>query len=291
MRPRNRAGYAKPLFVFLVVVAGLSAIFETMLIVGGSIHGASSMLALLLMWSPALAAVVAAPYTVAGFRGLGLRPGPVRYLAVGYLIPVAYAIIAYNVVWAAGLGRFVGDWPAHLPFVIVLGSIAAAISAFGEELGWRGFLVPRLASRYGFTVAALISGVIWAVWHLPLLLFTDYGGHGPQWYALACFVVGVIGLSFAMAWLRLRSGSVWPAVLLHAAHNLFVLNIFAPVMFEHAGHLALTGEEGAMMAVVGVVVGIVFWLLRGHIAAPVSPVESTHTQQVPAALAQNVTQE
>ncbi|MDQ6602564.1 MAG: CPBP family intramembrane metalloprotease [Chloroflexota bacterium] len=121
------------------------------------------------------------------------------------------------------------------------------------------------SDSYGFTATALVSGLIWAVWHYPILLSTDYGEGGPQWYLLLCFTASVIGISFAAAWLRLRTGSVWPAVLLHASHNLFVLNVFAPLVVQQRTTFLLTGEGGLLMAVVGVSLAVVFWRLRSRL--------------------------
>ncbi|MHB8648168.1 MAG: CPBP family intramembrane glutamic endopeptidase, partial [Thermomicrobiales bacterium] len=170
-----------------------------------------------------------------------------------------------GVVWLIGAGSFTGNWPAHLPFYIAIATIGGAISALGEELGWRGYLVPHLASAYGFTATALISGLIWAAWHYPILLFTDYGEGGPRWYLLLCFTISVIGVSFVAAWLRLRTGSVWPAVLLHASHNIFVLNVFAPVIVQKRTTYLLTGEGGLLMASVAVLLAIIFWKLRSRL--------------------------
>jgi membrane protease YdiL (CAAX protease family) len=118
---------------------------------------------------------------------------------------------------------------------------------------------------YGPTIAALGSGLIWAGWHLPLLLGTDYGTSSPRWYMLLCATALTVGLSFPMAWQRLRTGSIWAAVVLHASHNLFVLNVFAPVTMEGRTRYQLTGEGGLALAIVGVTLVIVFWLLRSHV--------------------------
>ncbi len=95
-------------------------------------------------------------------------------------------------------------------------------SALGEEIGWRGFLVPELAKRMSFARVSLLSGIIWTSWHSPILLFADYNAGTNRWYALGCFAVTVTAASFLYAWLTLKSGSLWPAALLHASHNLFV---------------------------------------------------------------------
>lgn len=103
------------------------------------------------------------------------------------------------------------------------------IWALGEEIGWRGFLVPELSKTVSFTGTALISGVVWALWHYPILIFADYNAGTATWYALTCFTVMVVAISFVFAWLRLKSGSLWTGALLHASHNLYVQNIFTPL--------------------------------------------------------------
>ena len=140
--------------------------------------------------------------------------------------------------------------------------LVGLLSALGEEIGWRGFLVPRLTQLLGFTKGALLSGIIWTAWHAPLILFSDYNSGGaPEWYALLCFTVMVMGISFAFAWLRVESGSLWPAALLHAAHNAYIQGLFDPLTRNTGYTLYLTGEFGAGLALAGLIVGILFWRL------------------------------
>jgi len=119
-------------------------------------------------------------------------------------------------------------------FIGFVGMVPSLASALGEEIGWRGFLVPRMAERFGFVGAALLTGVIWAAWHTPILLGADYNNGTPPPYALACFVVLVISSATMLTWLRLRSNSVWPCAIMHASHNLFIQAFFTP----------LTGAKG-----------------------------------------------
>jgi membrane protease YdiL (CAAX protease family) len=255
----------KRVWTFVAIVFALSAVLYIPTIAAGTIDVAGGIFILIGMWMPATAAFITARIYREPIRSLGWRPGKPRTLALAYLLPVAYATIIYGMVWLVGAGSFTGAWPESLPILLVLGTISGTVTALGEELGWRGFLVPHLASAHGFTAAAIISGLIWSLWHYPLLLFTDYGTSRPRWYMLLCFTIFVVGLSFPMAWLRLRTGSVWPAALLHASHNLFVLNVFAPLMVEGRARYPLTGEGGLLLAGVGIALATVFWLLRNRV--------------------------
>ena len=115
------------------------------------------------------------------------------------------------------------------PFVVMLilllvggtvGLLLPGFFAFGEELGWRGFLVPELYKHVNFTKTAVISGLIWSVYHYPLVIGLEADELGVNTaYLLLTATVGGIGLSTIMAWLRLKSGSVWTAVFMHAALN------------------------------------------------------------------------
>jgi membrane protease YdiL (CAAX protease family) len=74
-------------------------------------------------------------------------------------------------------------------------------------------------------MTALISGAAWSVYHYPLILFANYNSGAPKRSALLAFTWMVVTSSFVYAWRRLKSGSVWTAITLHASHNLFVQEI------------------------------------------------------------------
>ncbi len=101
---------------------------------------------------------------------------------------------------------------------LVLGVFANCLFTLGEEFGWRGHLVPRLAPL-GEVWAALIVGVVWGVWHAPLIVLDGYEYGIAAWQAVPFFCLFTIPLSGILTWLRLRSGSTWPGVLLHATVN------------------------------------------------------------------------
>ena len=125
------------------------------------------------------------------------------------------------------LAKFSASFDADFvrPFHRDAGMIAKLSRALGEEIGWRGFLMPELAKVISFPKVGLISGLMRAVYHYPVLIFADYNAGAPAWYSVGCFTVAVVAGSFVMAWLTLRSQSLWPAAILHASHNLLVVTI------------------------------------------------------------------
>jgi uncharacterized protein len=142
------------------------------------------------------------------------------------------------------------------------------LSAVLEEIAWRGFLVPKMIELTSFTKTAIITGLIWAIWHYPLIIFTNVrSGNTPLPFSLVCFTVFAVGLSFAAAWLRLKSGSVWTAALLHGSHNVFMLHVFDVLTTNTGSTWLLLGEYGAITAAMGLLLAILFWSIRTRLPA------------------------
>ncbi|WP_152346898.1 CPBP family intramembrane glutamic endopeptidase [Brevibacterium sp. CFH 10365] len=102
---------------------------------------------------------------------------------------------------------------AMIPLAAVLNSVAT----FGEEIGWRGWLLPTLRPL-GMWPALLLSGAIWGLWHAPVTLL-GHNFNEPNVSGVVLMTVGSIGWGIVFGWLRLRSGSLWPAVVGHGALN------------------------------------------------------------------------
>jgi membrane protease YdiL (CAAX protease family) len=254
------------LTTFLVLTFALSAIFWWLIIDAGSLGAHGGLYVLALMWCPGVGALITRLIFQHDIRGEGWRPGAPRWLALAYLLPVAYATVAYGAVWMLGLGGVdLSRFTTGTVTFLVLGTIQSLVSATGEELGWRGFLVPKLAKTMSFGRLAVLSGAIWAVWHFPLIIFADYNSGTATWYSLLCFAVMVVALAVILAWLRLRSGSVWPAAILHASHNLFVQGFFDHVTVDTGPTPWLTSEFGAGLAITIALTAWLFWRSRGEV--------------------------
>ncbi|HET7622627.1 MAG TPA: CPBP family intramembrane glutamic endopeptidase [Gemmatimonadaceae bacterium] len=253
---------------FLVLTFALSAIFWWLIIDAGSLGAHGGLYVLALMWCPGVSALITRLIFQHDLRGEGWGLGSPRWLALAYLLPVAYATVAYGAVWLLGLGGVdLARFTTGTATFLVLGTIQSLVSATGEELGWRGFLVPTLAKSMSFGRLAVLSGAIWALWHFPLIIFADYNSGTATWYSLVCFTLMVTALAVILAWLRLRSGSVWPAALMHASHNLFVQGFFDRVTVDTGPTPWLTSEFGAGLAITVGVVAWIFWRWRGELAA------------------------
>lgn len=135
----------------------------------------------------------------------------------------AFAILFYPLTRLAGaaLQRIVlGVWPnaasEPLGVMLVATFLSAPVQA-GEEIGWRGFLLPRLSARVGLPVASLLVGVVWAAWHLPFFFMAGTDKTGQPFPA---YLAGLTALSVAMGWLYWRTrGSLLLTMLMHAAVN------------------------------------------------------------------------
>jgi uncharacterized protein len=207
-----------------------------------------------------------------------------RFLSLAYFLPLIYAAPVYLLTWLFIRGAFslnsfeatmantygLARWPVlgtfgvGLPMLLTVSVMGELVWGVGEELGWRGFLFPRLLQRFGFHGACLISGSIWAVWHYPLILWTDWNPSTNAIFTLACFTIMIVGMAYIMGYLRVRSGSIWPCVLLHATHNTFVQNIFDPLTNPVGWAKYIATEFGAGLAVAMVVTATIL-VSRSHI--------------------------
>lgn len=271
-----------PLTTFLGLTFALSALFWWLIVVVGSLRVRGGLYLLGLMWCPGVAALA----TRLVFRGIASgrrRPDVVRWIAVGYVLPLVYGGAVYGLVWMAGLGAVdVSRFQSSVVAFLVVGFLQSLLTATGEELGWRGFLVPALARTMSFEWTALVSGGIWAAWHVPIIVLADYNAGTPAWFAVPCFAVGVVSLSFALAWLRLRSGSFWPAAVLHATHNIFIQGLFDVITVDTGPTRWLTGEFGAVFAAALAVIAWLFWRQRGSVVSACTPAANNFPSLAPA---------
>ena len=230
------------------------------------------------MWSPLVGVFVTRLIFPDGRRrgslaGLGWGWGKTRWQVTSWFLPALYVGLAHTAVWVFGLAGFTDAGPGRIfTFVLermAMGLTIGAVLAFGEEVGWQGFLVPRLYRLTNFTKTALFRGLIWSLWHYPLMIGGVYGPTStPLWFRLVCFTVTMTGVSFAFSWLRIKSGSLWTGVWLHAAHNVFFQSIYPGITVDGDHTAWFVDEFGVFSAAAAVLVAVFFWMKRRELPEP-----------------------
>ncbi len=237
------------------------------------------------MWIPALAAWITVRYVShEGSRVLRLRLSPLRpYLQTMLAIPALYALI-YGLSWLLGLGQpdwgmqwlrdlaaQVGStkplpspalfWPLLFLLTVLVTPFVNALFGLGEEIGWRGYLLPHLMPL-GAKRAYLLTGLIWGVWHAPLVLVGfNYPGHPYLGVGMMCLFTTAIGLYIgAMAQ---RYESTLLAGWMHGLVNSQSYGIWR-VLFPTMNPL-LGGTAGVVGILVWATAGL--WVMRGKAKA------------------------
>jgi len=175
--------------------------------------GPSSMrlpLIICIMWSPGISAILTKLICDHNLRNLGWGWGKWRYQILSYFLPVLLCLMVYSVVWISGLGDLsisqfekIGNKKffsptggvSLVPILLMsmsLGFLKAFTTAFGEEIGWRGFLVKEFSNVTSYTNASWIIGLVWAVWHIPGILFVGYNAGTSPYFAIPCFTVMIV---------------------------------------------------------------------------------------------------
>jgi membrane protease YdiL (CAAX protease family) len=140
------------------------------------------------------------------------------------------------------------------------------LSGAGEEIGWRGYMLTRLIDA-GVPMPLLASGIIWALWHFPLILSGVYAAGPHPAISAGLFLIDVVGIGYVIAVLRLRSGSVWPAAVLHGTWNAIIQGPFDQSS-TGPGATVWVGESGILVAIVSLAVGLLavrlyfYWTTR-----------------------------
>ena len=254
-------------FLFYVLAFGLTTTVSLLSPLLGDVtmilHMYTPTLAVLLM----LLVVTRDGYSKAAWQSLGLHRLGLRSWWLALLGPLVLLSAVYAIVWISGVGSFVlpaGFKLAELPLEFIVGLVITSAFALGEEIGFRGYLLPHL-THLGITRALLLSGFLHGLWHFPLMLLTPFYPIQGSWLIIGpVFLLTLTAAGVFYGYLQLTSGSVWPTTLAHGAINrlldLFKMFTVAalPVVLEY-----LAGETGVLtMAATALFAGFFLYRLR-----------------------------
>ena len=197
---------------------------------------------------------------------------------MSYFVPAIYVTITYILIWIFGFGdlahdELITDWgkeigligigtlnPTSITIIAIfllgtVGVIRAMATTLGEEIGWRGFFIYELRKVLSFTGVSVFSGLVWASWHWPLLV---YYSNNVLLEFITFFTV-IVSMSFMMTYFTFKSKSLWPAVIFHAVSNVYIQKILPELTVASEGTEHWLGENGIMFAIVTSIFGIYFW--------------------------------
>ena len=224
-------------------------------------------------------------YSRDGWKMLGLHRLGLNIWWIAFGLTLLITVVASAVVWATPLASFVvpenGILDSLLSFLIQVVILMLTFS-LAEEIGIRGYLLPKLLAL-GRTRALTYSGLVFATWHMPLILLTPVFPVGNKWISLPLFYATVVAASFVYGYLRLYTGSVWPASLAHAVHNAAwdSLGAVTATSYPVLVNKYLVGDFGVLI-LVGAVIGAI-WLNRRLIeGSPDEPQPGVPGGQAPA---------
>ena len=265
----------KGIITFLVITFSISA-------PGWVLAISTDQVPLILVFAPTIAALITKFVYQRNLRDLGWGWGGwkgTRYALLAYALPLGIGVVIYGGTWLAVRGAFSSDDGVGAILVTFLlaatgGMLLNCIFAFGEELGWRGFLVPQLAKVTSFPITVLISGLIWALWHYPLIFFAaelfEYSD-APAWFALPSFTLVIVVVSVIIAWLRLKTRSLWPAVILHASNNNFNSGFLGDLTSSSGTAPYIVTEVGVGLLLAWGIVAYLFWRRRTELPMASAP--------------------
>lgn len=188
--------------------------------------------------------------------GISFRDRKWIYFALAVFLPWIYIELGNGItlllcpdLYDAGYYQAMGMEKGILflrPAAAMVSGVFICFAALGEEGGWRGYMMPKLMKLMSPMKAMIIGGIIWGLWHAPLTCIghnfgTDYPGFpyvGILMMCIYCIVLGMI-----LTYVTVKSGSIWPAAILHGVNNASPSILFGYINYEKAA-----GSWGRTMA-------------------------------------------
>ena len=198
---------------------------------------------------------------------VGFHPRRGRGLLIAVVAPVLIGALSFGVAAAFGVVRFPGLGAVSVSggLNIVVGVVISTFVFLGEEIGWRGYLLFRLAEVTSGRKAAILTGAFHGIFHLPLLLLTTtYQSAGQRWIVVPMVMITITLAGVWYGWLRLSSGSIWPVCLSHSVFNNVMESLAGVAIVTSAATMAyVTTETGVVTMAIMVLVAAFLLVRRG----------------------------
>jgi membrane protease YdiL (CAAX protease family) len=220
------------------------------------------------------------------WRSLGLGRAGLRVWPAAIALPLLLCAGAYGAAVLIGAGRFEIDLADATPswaINLALSALIGTVLILGEEIGWRGYLLPRMQQLIGDKRrAAVWTGFVHGCFHLPLILLaTTYDTEGSRWVAAPMAVAVITAGGVFYAWVRDRAGTVWPVAVAHNTVNtVFDQGSTAMVATSGSSVAYVAGETGSATLIMVLVLAIVLlqrakvWRTSGQTAQSGRPAPS-----------------
>jgi uncharacterized protein len=182
-------------------------------------------------------------YHRAGWAQLGLQRAGFRYWPLALLGPAAVLVASYGA--ATVVGALTWQFEPDAAINLAINIVIISFFAFFEEIGWRGYMLPKMATAYPRMAPALV-GFLHGVWHLPLMLLTTaYNPAGNRLIVVPLFLAVLTVAGILYGYLRNESGSLWPVVIAHGTFNAVLGTLAGSSLAANQNTAAyLTGETG-----------------------------------------------
>jgi uncharacterized protein len=219
-----------------------------------------------------LLAVTREGYSKEGWKSLGLHRLGLNVWWIAFGVTLFITVAASAIVWATPLSSFVlpegGILNPLIGFLMLVGVYTLTFS-LGEEIGIRGYLLPKLLSSGRRKRALALSGLLWATWHMPLIFLVPALNFptGNLLLFFPLFYGTVVAASFLYGYMRIYTGSIWPASIAHSVHNAAwpIMGAFTLTASPVLVNVYLVGDFGILI-LIGAVIGAIWvghYLRRG----------------------------
>jgi uncharacterized protein len=255
-------------WLFIVLAYAGTFSVDSIIIRNGESSYQASTLVLLRMWMPGVVAIFLTLVFKTKELGQLLKKLPkLKDLGWAYAVPVLLGFLSLGLLALSGassigirpelIEKYHGLSPVLMKafvFAPLVSFWITCVACLGEELGWRGYLLPQ-TENLSPKFRKFFNGIVWAVYHWPLILFSDYAASPNKFYSLVMFSIFIVAQAVFICWLQERSKSLWTSVISHAAHNLWVIGII-PLFYEQNSQTPFLIGEGGVFLTIAYVVGV-----------------------------------